>query len=1277
MALIVVVLVSAFAHVWAPQSQPYAAQQSSAPSASTTAGKQSTPSADANAPSGPFVDKIEDKIRAFYSNKQVAKDECADANVKFYCVPERSRAGIRFVIATVPDPIHSHLSYYFDRAIEAIEQGASNEGYSFDRAIMPWPYADASSTTDGSNAFTVELKNKSKLWDSGVSEDADKVPQESLPGLMIFRENEYRLKARRGDLTKPDPKFDPRANSLFVFVVGETPTAGINADQFRNAADIISAIRAGLKIEQGMTNVGPDFGVLGPTFSGSLYSLRDLLQDLQDERAPAWILPVYSTATGTTSIKWFNSLKPGPVQMVRFQQDSDEALHALEGFASGLHYAQSDIAVLSEDETAYGSTAAPPTPSTQSTQPNPPPCAENCAKTLSAPHPFYLYFPREISQLRSEYSKEISNQSAASTAGQLPQTNLRLDLELTGKDDDSVAPYAIAQTAVSQQAVMRAIVLELDRHEAKFILLRASDPMDELFLASYLHDNYPQGRLVVPSPDLLLTRQEDAPLDGVLALNTYPLEPAALNTQCPGFDGVNVDGEFYGASQSVAAYNATTALIKEMGRLRGDPVEDDPSTQTAGQAESNAESIAEGRKKRTAASDIYQQEDLGPCGLSSRLWLTVVSSGAIRPLKVLSASGSMFFPFSSAGEVNEDIQIDGRVPLTWFVAYILFLAVMFRHAWLSYTGGDFGAWQTAEQLNRDLPGDAKSSRPGGKLPLQRRAFILWLGGLILVAIPAILASPWTPIVSDKSCWPYLEESILVWILLLAFVLAIAINFWSPRKEKVLAVSFFLASLVIMGSGMGYAYWIGKPMVLWQQRVLDLASGVSSTMPLLFLFVAFYGWFLYAFRAEALIDWRRPKLLLDNQTPNAEPAKVALPYTLYNLGETMGENVREVMSAFSLPWVVVVGLVAVACLEVPSVLLGPGRIPVRSLEGLLFDGVYCLLLGVAIVMLIATLLRLIELWSRFSVILMAMDRVGLREAIRRLKGFEWNVIWNPARSVKDEANKMTLREIQLLECLLADDGDEAVETSPAHAALKEAIDSIMQVRRNFITIISEPGNRSKRQIDHDLMPLFNTLQTKFAETAGLLWSSYLDKYWQRSCLAGDKDVKDCEQPDDESSSANAKIGSAIATGRVGTFGVNGLSLNGLRLAEDFVASVYANFLSTVLLGVRGLVFTVVSVYACIVLSTVFYPFVPGPSLTILSIALFALSGGIIGYIYEEMHRDATLSRMTSTVPGKLDPAFWTKFLAAGLVPLLSLMVSVFPQAGHFLYSLVQPILQGLR
>jgi hypothetical protein len=81
--------------------------------------------------------------------------------------------------------------------------------------------------------------------------------------------------------------------------------------------------------------------------------------------------------------------------------------------------------------------------------------------------------------------------------------------------------------------------------------------------------------------------------------------------------------------------------------------------------------------------------------------------------------------------------------------------------------------------------------------------------------------------------------------------------------------------------------------------------------------------------------------------------------------------------------------------------------------------------------------------------------------------------------------------------------------------------------------------------------------------------------------------------------------------------------------------------------------------------------------LLAVTLFITSTAIVGYIYEEMHRDPTLSRMTSTEPGKLDTAFWIKFLAAGLVPLLTLMASVFPQAGRLLYSFVEPILQGLR
>jgi hypothetical protein len=80
---------------------------------------------------------------------------------------------------------------------------------------------------------------------------------------------------------------------------------------------------------------------------------------------------------------------------------------------------------------------------------------------------------------------------------------------------------------------------------------------------------------------------------------------------------------------------------------------------------------------------------------------------------------------------------------------------------------------------------------------------------------------------------------------------------------------------------------------------------------------------------------------------------------------------------------------------------------------------------------------------------------------------------------------------------------------------------------------------------------------------------------------------------------------------------------------------------------------------------------------MAIVLFLGGGLVIGYVYEEMHRDPTLSRLTSTAPGKLDSAFWTKFVSAGIVPFIALVSTLYPPFGHLLYSLVGPLLQALR
>ena len=39
-------------------------------------------------------------------------------------IPQGLKPPVRFVIATVADPVRSHLSLYFDRSIDAIQQGA-------------------------------------------------------------------------------------------------------------------------------------------------------------------------------------------------------------------------------------------------------------------------------------------------------------------------------------------------------------------------------------------------------------------------------------------------------------------------------------------------------------------------------------------------------------------------------------------------------------------------------------------------------------------------------------------------------------------------------------------------------------------------------------------------------------------------------------------------------------------------------------------------------------------------------------------------------------------------------------------------------------------------------------------------------------------------------------------------------------------------------------------------------------------------------------------------
>jgi len=105
------------------------------------------------------------------------------------------------VIASVPDPVHTHLGLWFDREIEAIQAAASQVSYIPHSHYLPW------STAESEEA-------------SGETGHSEGSADSSNPGILVFTRsaslNEY----------------------LIVLVIPELPTSGIDPDMFFKAKGI-------------------------------------------------------------------------------------------------------------------------------------------------------------------------------------------------------------------------------------------------------------------------------------------------------------------------------------------------------------------------------------------------------------------------------------------------------------------------------------------------------------------------------------------------------------------------------------------------------------------------------------------------------------------------------------------------------------------------------------------------------------------------------------------------------------------------------------------------------------------------------------------------------------------------------------------------------------------------------------------------------------------------------------------------------------------------------
>jgi hypothetical protein len=1226
---------------------------------------------------GPFADELGDTIEQFFGlgheqflaaqSQNPSPDQKADLHdLRWHWnVPTPDRPRVRFLIVLTPDPLHTQLNLFFDRGIETIQQAAQEQGYDFDRATMPWDAAEHPESTD---------------FEKREQETAASAAREALPGLMIFRPQvETRQESERGP--------------LFVFVIGETPTAGIHKDQFANALEIICEIQDCRRAPKDSTALtksrnAPDPApllILGPSSSGSLYSLQRSLDLNRSLIGDQRIFVFSGTLRGTAQRCWFDrQTSQSNVRFVSFQEGEDRVIRKFLDFAKSRGYLPKDTAILSEDETSYGDVSA------NSVKLDP-----SCDLGYGPPDQLRLQFPRGISHFRSAYQKHVPTAAPSQDA---ERAVLPLDLQATGSEDDSVPSYAKTQFPLSQEAVMLGIVARLHRSHPKFIVLRASDPVDQLFLTRYLRQNYPQGRVVVTAPDLLYAREDDGLLHGVLGISAYSLVPEAnaylFHPLDPFANRPRSQRAFPGSSNQ-GLYNAMVSLLAigenpSLGSALFDPSGRPDLTDLP-----HAPYSSYGGFRNWRADNSNSPNE--PCEgcLAPGLWISILARDGYWMAATIPWDST-----SSLHQINEPVDSTPRVhgprtPKSWIFAYSFVLFLLFVHSYLVWTGSilsgseiraRFGSIEdpaappdpavaAAKNLwrnRRRRPDPGGDSRTKDSLRnRRRRVFLLTFGTASLAVIVLLLVGTRHAGVSRQGC----GATILLLLLPLAFTYAVSWNLYKDRGELEiaagLAAGITIFALSTFSPWLGPAYWLQS---LTAYRSMHLASGVSPLLPFLLLIAAFYCMSWCELQALSVSDARRPRL----------PCRTDLPADYHRVSEEEVSELRDLATSLSIPRRVIFPIL---CCLTPVTLLTldfPHPHPVQTIEGSLYDWLYFFFVLFWLILFLGCLSRLVCVWNECRRFLGGLDNLPLRDAFKRLQDFSWSLIWVPGGSALRDSFKNVSRELHSVQQLrkAIDDHqlEETYKISPdLTAKLSAQLKLIDTIQRTALVRyrIAAPGKSAGLAENQKHVPIVDRIRKWWkAETQtqnapkkiARLMKSFGDLQEQLGKMAG-LVMKGFLEP--SSHERVSPVASWVPRDTVPK------KTPAQLVAEEFVSLVYANFLTSVLLRIRTLVTEAIGIFLLLLFSISSYPFEPNPDMFTLAVLLIFVMGVVIAYVYSQMHRDPALSRLTSTAEGELGLEFWGQLLAAGAIPVLSLLALQFPSLSRVLINLLGPALQAIK
>lgn len=1166
--------------------------------------------------------------------------------------------GIRILIATVPDPVHTHLSLQFDRTLEAIQQAAQDERYTYDSSWLPWRTRGPDPSAGASDR---------------EAETREAAGRETCPGVILFRKtmssahsHECRINATTVAQTADAPYFC----GMIVFIVGERPTSGLDQVQWNNAVGWIDS-------HASKTRPDRTLRVLGPTFSGSMPSFVRALQNANRYSNSFTSTLLYSgRIRGCASWHWFQSelnppVAPGvaslmPVRIADFEENDAVQSDHFYRFLKDRGHSLSEIAILSEDETAYGglpdSHPLVPDAATQLGEP-----ASPCNPEYPpGDRPVHLYYPRDISAIRSAYQEQsiFSGSSKSDSASSQPHTVLRPDYDAAAHSDtDTVEPFSGTNLALTQEAQLYGVVNTLRVHGIRFVILRSTNSLDYLFLTRFLHRAYPTAYIITMGTDLLFAREVDSTeFRGVAALSSFPLLPRGQDWTRQLDTVPQHAHRVFGSYTMEGCYLAARFLFT-----------DPPAT---------AEEVRSGKPyHHPAKADIPDfampfWEDPSGSGATSQsaTWLSVIGREGYWPLAVL-RKGSINPPrFSNLAIVDKpSAEMRARIPdppsperlslsSTWRFCCVLALLLLMAHifacksAWKHPNLGMFVQFTPLEG--------------------QRSAALVSAGWAILISLHLTLC-----LVSLR-IYPWLGtmDRAWVWLTGLAALVGCVLTFFELRwwyepveeppsdpfdKELretrrldrahlyfsplwltlLFAVVACFAAALLLSMDYGDSNDSG---VTTAYRSIHLSSGVSPIISILAMLAGFYWWFWQSLAGLALLGNGRPVL------PRSRKISLGLAQVSDRLADNIDHTAvpfpsltRSTLLLYLLPAFLVVLLAFVlqrAWTQAFDLVL-------HSLENQAFNTTLHVLIAIALYLVLLEAGQFYFTWLALKRLLLALNRLPLRRTFAGLQGLSMHSLWNLSGTSSRARYKVFAHQLESL-LHLRNELESFAWRDCGTPALRHTVRATWAQGWHFV---QERSKGPDLAMINDVEAY--SIRVHFSACAESVFNDLLVPEWSN---------------EGESLDLSDPVGEGEAREH--------LRLSGripVRLGEEFLCMTYIGYLQNLLGRMRTMVLSMVGIFAAIAIAVGFYPYTPRPTISLCLLALLLLIGAVVGTVYAGLDRDSTLSHITNTQPGALGAHFWIRMVSFVGVPALGLIVAQFPEVADFVFSWLEPTINAVK